>query len=284
MRDRDETEDADDDIIGDIEREGDSFIIAARQYNAFNPVSNTYPNLSGLAALGGGLISIASVVQMKKGQEREREHEHQEAEHAERERADRERKQTESVQRRARLEAVRRRLDGGGDSSFGSMSGLDVPGGAGVDEKRKCDKVDIMTRDDEEMLTASYNDVEGAGILTERGERKLYNGIATLVRKPLAGSVGTGVPMPTRGITSAGKTSHSGLLVPPTIIAPSVPVITAPTQQQEVGVRRSSRISNTSRSQPGSNRGPSPNPEPTEAGGEDYETADEDDGDMSMPG
>jgi hypothetical protein len=282
MRDGDETEDADDDIIGETEGEGDSFVIAPRQANAFNSASSPYPNISGLAALGGGLISAASIVQIKKAQEREREREQQEAERAERERVERERKQAELVERRARLEAVRRSLGGGADSSFGSISGADVSAGAGG--KRKRDRADIMTREDEEMLNASDNDADDAGMLTGRGKRKSDNGVATLVRKPLAGSVGAGVPMSTRSITSAGKTSRSGALVPPTSIAPSVSVAAANAhqeQQQQAGVRRSSRISNTSGSQTGSNQGPSPSPEPTEEG---EETADEDDGDMSMPG
>jgi hypothetical protein len=91
MRDADKTEDADDDVIGDTEREDDSFVIGPRQANAFSSASNPYPNLNGFAALGGGLISAASIVQIKRAQEREREREReqQEAERSERERAER---------------------------------------------------------------------------------------------------------------------------------------------------------------------------------------------------
>jgi hypothetical protein len=67
------------------------------------------------------------------------------------------------------------------------------------------------------------------------------------MRKPLTGSVGAGVPM--LSITGARKTSRIGSLVPPTSVASSVSVATAPAyqqQEQQPGAHRSLRRSNTS--------------------------------------
>lgn len=195
----------------------------------------------------------------------------------------------ESMERRARLERNRKSLGEG--SSFTSDGGV---GG-----KRKRDPDDVMRREDEEGDEDLSRSARRRTLGSSTGPGSGLGG-ALGDSGGLGGSGGGGgggrsfemalsthrLRVPTM---KPGHSSESSAKEPPTSISPahhaSEHLKPGDLKLSDLQVKKSSNTSSqagTVEELEGSNRGPSPSPEPTEAGNEEGETADEDE--RVMPG